>query len=59
MAEQQAQQAEAGPINVNAQAVAIQPLPEFDPDSKVGASWALVGISGSRILNFFPRKRNN
>ena len=38
MAEQPEQQAEAGPINVNAQAVAIQPLPEFNPDSEVGAS---------------------
>ncbi len=38
MAEHQAQQAEAGPINVNAQAVAIQPLPEFNPDCEVGAS---------------------
>ncbi len=37
MAEQQAQQVEAEPINVNAQAVAIQPLPEFNPDSEVGA----------------------
>ena len=53
MAERQAQQAEAGSINVNAQAVAIQPLPEFNPDSEVGQVWALVGISGSRILKCF------
>ena len=32
------EQAEAGHINVNAQTVAIQPLPEFNPDSEVGAS---------------------
>ena len=32
------EQAEAGPININAQTVAIQPLPEFNPDSEVGAS---------------------
>ena len=43
--EQPQEQAEAGPINVNAQTVAIQPLPEFNPDSEVGASlgarWSL------------------
>jgi hypothetical protein len=38
MEQPQAQQAEAGPINVNAQAVTIQPIQEFNPDSEVGAS---------------------
>ena len=35
---QQPEQGEAGPINVNAQAVATQPLPEFNLDAEIGAS---------------------